>query len=103
MATNDKTPSRPISVTGSIGGDVKPSDPEQVERDRKRSLINLAGRQFRSLLDASRTLPRHILDPRRFAVGQIAERKFQWPEEIQEQRAKDQRPCEQVNRIPGFI
>lgn len=67
------------------------------KKDSHEEILRIARERFDLAVDATQEIRREALEDLEFSVGD------QWPQDVKNDRAIEQRPCLTINRLPGFI
>ncbi len=93
ISTNDQIP-----LAVEVDVDANPGDDaDELARQADQKILDLAIDRLNMAQDAESEIRRRALDDLQFRVG------IQWPDNIQQDRERDGRPCLVINRLPQFI
>lgn len=90
----------PIQVHSPVAGSPKVEDDGLTAPQRQ---IEKARRQYGTVITSERRLRADMREDRRFRIGKIGDKHYQWPEQIAIDRTRDRRPLLTINRTAGFV
>jgi len=93
----------PISVTSAVQQAPSVDSEEMRNLKGQERLIARAMLQYRSVVRSERRLRQDMIEARRFRLGVVGNKHYQWPEHIVAEREAERRPVVTVNRCAGFV
>ncbi len=89
----------PISVHSAVESAPTLSTQESESLDETEQILEVAKRRYKTVCQAEGRLRRDMLDDRRFRLGHLGDKLFQWPPGLLAERDRDKRPVLQINRM----
>lgn len=79
------------------------TEDDKKERERVEEVLALSRKRLRTSISGWQFFHDQALDDSRFRAGMWGTKSYQWPDGVQEDRRREERPCVTINRIPSFI